>query len=172
MPVRSDPLSQPPPPPATQAAPAEASVEAASAPLPPTLDVPLSPKGLARAWSKIVSEVGRRRRTVRESLAQARPVAVEGDRVVLDVSHGEAHLEGLERTRRAIQDAIEAVTGHRVQLTFRSADETDAPDAEPAENGPTRLHDAADRVERFRGYRSKDPALDAAADVLDLELLE
>ena len=170
-PARSSPPSRP-----LSAAPPEttAPVESDEAPPPvsPALDVPLTPEGLARAWSKIVTEVGRRRRMVRESLAQARPVSVEGDRVVLDVSHGEAHLEGLERTRSAIQGVIEKVTGHRVRLTFQSAGETDAPDPKPAEQGPARLHEATDRAERLRVYRSKDPALDAAADALDLELLE
>ena len=172
---RPSPVSATPDPPVTPpaaAGPADVSAEASSEPARPTVDVPLTREGLARAWSKIVSDVGRRRRMVRESLAQARPSAVEGDRVVLDVSHGEAHLEGLERSRQAIQGAIEAVTGHRVRLTFRSADETDTSGAEAADQGPMRLNDQTDRAERLRVYRSKDPALDAAADALDLELLE
>ncbi len=172
---RPSPVPATPDPPLTPpavAGPADVSAEASSEPARSAVDVPLTREGLARAWSKIVSDVGRRRRMVRESLAQARPSAVEGDRVVLDVSHGEAHLEGLERSRQAIQGAIEAVTGHRVRLTFRSADETDTSGAEAADQGPMRLNDQTDRAERLRVYRSKDPALDAAADALDLELLE
>jgi DNA polymerase-3 subunit gamma/tau len=171
-PAASTPSSRPPPRPPPQETERVVVADVTPAPPSPALDVPLTTEGLARAWSKIVSEVGRRRRMVRESLAQARPVSVEGDRVVLDVSHGDAHLEGLERTRSAIQGAIETVTGHRVRLTFRSVDEADTPDEEPPTRAPARLHDATDRAERLRVYRSKDPALDAAADTLDLELLE
>jgi DNA polymerase-3 subunit gamma/tau len=138
----------------------------------PRLPVPLTPEGLASAWPAVVSEVGRRRRMVRESLAQARPVAVEGDRVTLHVTKGEAHLEGLERNRRAVQEAIQTVTGHRVALVFGSAGDAAGPAANATDIEPKRLHEDTDRAERLRMYRSKDPTLDAAVDALDLELLE
>jgi hypothetical protein len=37
---------------------------------------------------------------------------------------------------------------------------------------PQRLNQEQDREERLRRYRSKDPALDAMAEALDLEVIE
>ena len=124
---------------------------------------------LSQAWPTIAAHVGRRRRVVQEALSHVEPVSVEGDCVTLALSSGETHLEGLERSRKAIASAIESVTGHHVSLAFRLPDSTPVP-SESSE--PRRLNEDRDREERLRVYRSKDPALDAAVDALDLELLE
>jgi DNA polymerase-3 subunit gamma/tau len=136
---------------------------------PPSPESPLTVDGLREAWPEVAAQVGRRRRVVQEALSHVEPVAVEGDRVTLELTDGETHLEGLERGRGTIASAIRSVTGHRVSLTFRISGGTPNPE-EP--NEPRRLDEAGDRGERLRLYRSKDPALDAAADALDLELLE
>jgi hypothetical protein len=61
------------------------------------------------------------------------------------------------------------VVGRSLQLVLREGAGADRPEDEPE---PKRLDDTSDREERLRLYRRKDPALDAAADALDLELLE
>ncbi len=145
---------------------------AQSAPPPPPASLkgaPLTAESLGKAWPTISAQVGQRRRVVQEALSHAKPVSVDGDMVTLALSNGDTHLEGLERSRKAIVSAIESVTGHRVSLVFRTADRT--PDPGRARE-PRRLNEEADREERLRLYRSKDPALDAAAEALDLELLE
>ena len=135
----------------------------------PPKDAPLTVETLSQAWPTIAGHVGRRRRVVQEALSHVEPVAVDEDCVVLALSDGETHLEGLERSRKAIVSAIESVTGHRVTLAFRASESVAAP-REASE--PRRLDEEGDREERLKLYRSKDPALDAAADALDLELLE
>jgi DNA polymerase-3 subunit gamma/tau len=136
---------------------------------PPAKQGPLTLEGLQQTWGDVVTAVGRRRRMVRESLQHATPASVDGDQVVVTVSEWDAHLEGLERSRPVIVAAIEAATGHRVHLTFQSAS---TPPDSPRKTEHRRLDEDTDRDERLRLYRSKDPALDAVADALDLELLE
>jgi len=153
-----------PPPPDAPSAPARAAPTGK-----PSKAGPLTIDGLAEAWPAIAAEVGRRRRVVQEAMRHATPAAIDGDRVTLEVQEGEAHLEGLERSRQVIQTAIETLTGRRVVLDFRPAG-TESTESDNSD--PRRLDEHGDREERLRLYRSKDPALDAAADALDLQLLE
>ncbi|MFQ6044898.1 MAG: DNA polymerase III subunit gamma/tau, partial [Gemmatimonadales bacterium] len=127
---------------------------------------PLDLAALARRWSEVEERIGRRSRMIREALVHARPVAVKGSEVVLEVTEGDIHLDGLERGREVIAEAIGAVFQQPVKVACRPAPNS------PEEPPPGRLSEEADREERLRQYRSQDPALDALADALDLELLE
>ncbi|MGD2136332.1 MAG: DNA polymerase III subunit gamma/tau [Gemmatimonadales bacterium] len=141
----------------------------AAAPVPPVGEGPLTLETLRRAWPAVVEAVGSRRRMVRESLGHARPAALEGDELALAVDEGAGQLEGLERSRREIARAIQAVTGRSVRVALRVVPAVEAADA-AAE--PRRLDENSDRQERLQHYRRKDASLDAVADALDLELLE
>lgn len=125
--------------------------------------------GLVRRWSEIEEVAGRKSRIIREAMAHARPVAVAGDEVVLEVTDGDVHLEGLERGRAVIAEAISSVFRRPVVVACRAAAGSSS-DATP--RSPGRLSEETDREERLRHYRSQDPALDAVAEALDLELLE
>ena len=150
------------------AAPDSGEGEGGSAP-PRAGSVPLTLDSLLGAWDDVVERVGRRRRMVREALARARPVAVLGDSVVLEVTDSEVHLEGLERSRDLIADAISSVVAQPVKLTYRPAA---GPLADTVAEQPRRLSRQTDRDERLKQYRAKDPTLDAVAEAFDLELLE
>ena len=121
----------------------------------------------------MVEAVGRRRRVLREAMAQATPV-LEGETLVLAVSGSEVHLQGLEGGRRAIETAVHQVLGTswRVVVRPRDAPPPGDPPPGPAGEAPKRLNRDAERQERLKHYRGKDAALDAAADALDLELLD
>lgn len=128
----------------------------------------LTLESVREVWPRIVEEVGAKRRLARESLAHARPVSLTGEELTLEVDEAAGHREGLERSRTAIAKAVQSVTGWSVRLVFRegaSSEPVGQPDVK-------RLDDTSDREERLRLYRRKDPSLDAAADALDLELLE
>jgi hypothetical protein len=114
----------------------------------------------------VVEAAGKRRRLVREALSHATPAAVEGDLVTLEVSDCEVHLEGLERSRDIVAKAMVDVTGKAARVAYRPAS------GEAPANNARRLDREGDRGERLKGYRAKDPSLDAMADALDLELLE
>jgi DNA polymerase-3 subunit gamma/tau len=135
---------------------------------PPNVSGDLTLDALRGAWARIVEEVGRRRPILREALSDVTPEAVDGTAARLIVGSA-SHLEGLDRARKGIAAAIHAVTGHtvRIELAGPSEPQDGAPRSEPR-----RLNDESDREQRLHRYRQKDPSLDAAAEALDLELLE
>jgi hypothetical protein len=94
---------------------------------------------------------------------------VEGSEVVLVVT--EVRRPIVEKKRAEIEAAIAAVAGAVVRVVLRPPG---APTAETARPGgaPRRLDQQAERDQRLAAYRSKDQALDAVADALDLELLD
>ena len=169
--VSSAPAAPPAPPPPASPAPGASS----AAPARPTSSVPSAPPAtgpLAR-WDEVVEAVGRQRRVLREAMAQATPV-LEGETLVLAVSGSEVHLQGLEGGRRAIETAVHQVLGTSWRVVVRPGDAPPPGDPPPGPAGeaPKRLNRDAERQERLKHYRGKDAALDAAADALDLELLD
>ena len=146
-------------------APSRSKGRGKAAPASP-MEGPLTLEALAQRWPAVVEAAGKRRRLVREALSHATPAVVEGDQVTLEVSDCEVHLEGLERSRDIVVKAVADVTGKSVQLAYRPAA------GEAPQNNAQRLDRKADRGERLKSYRAKDPSLDAVADALDLELLE
>ncbi len=150
--------------PSTPAPAPDPAAAGASAGAPPA-------SGPLSRWADVVEAVGKQRRMLREALAHATP-GLEGDTLVLAVSGSEVHLQGLEEGRRAIEAAVRDVLGAPWRVVVRSG-EPAAGRGEPAEGqGPKRLNRDAERQERLKHYRGKDAALDAAADALDLELLD
>ena len=131
---------------------------------------PLTFENLQRAWPAVVDAVGERRRMVQEALTHAKLDEVRGEVVTLTVADSEVHLDGLERTRDVVADAIGSVMGTTVQVVYQMAGRGGSDAVVPAE--PKRMDRSRDREERLRAYRSKDAALDAMAEALDLELLE
>jgi DNA polymerase-3 subunit gamma/tau len=154
--------------PAARAAAATPAPPAAAAPSPSPAPPPPGPLG---RWDDVVEAVGKRRRMLREALAHAVP-ALEGATLVLTVSGSDVHLQGLEEGRRAVETAVHEVLGASWRVVVRSGDQVSRGDAPVPEEGPKRLNRDAERQERLAHYRGKDAALDAAADALDLELLD
>ncbi len=121
------------------------------------------------AWSSILERVGARRRMLQEALGHAAPVAVKDGVVVLEVSDSEVHLEGLERGRPTIEEAIRDTLGSSpVRVQFKSAGHSGQVEL----GQPRRLDRSAEQQERLKRYREKDPSLDAIAEALDLEVIE
>lgn len=106
---------------------------------------------------------------VREALTHASPSSFENGTLTLVVSESSVHLEGLERNRELVARTISAVLGSPVQVVYQSASRAGEAPGPPETQ---RLNRDSARDERLRVYREKDPALDAVADALDLELLE
>ena len=154
---------------AEPSAPRPVSAPAAAVTEQSVVSGPLTLEALRAAWPAILEEVARRRRLLGEALKSASPHSATDGAVVLAVSDGAAQLEGLDRNRGVVAGAIEAVTGHRVSVTLQAAGAEPAPETA---REARRLDRDADREKRLRHYREKDPALDAAAEALDLELLE
>jgi hypothetical protein len=105
---------------------------------------------------------------LQEALAEASVVDVRGDAVIVHVAEGSVHRQGLEAKRKFVDETLVAVFGRPLRLAF-----DDAPRDAPAPATPSRrLDPQAEKTQRLKGYRAKDPTLDAVAEALDLELLE
>jgi DNA polymerase-3 subunit gamma/tau len=159
----------PVPAPRTSTAPAASSASSAPSAAPAAAASPAS--GPLSRWDDVVEAVGKRRRMLREALAHAVP-ALEGDTLVLTVSGSDVHLQGLDEGRRAVETAVHEVLGTSWRVVVRSGNQAPPGDVRSPEEGPKRLNRDAERQERLAHYRGKDAALDAAADALDLELLD
>lgn len=100
-----------------------------------------------------------------QALASTSLVAADPPRVVL---HLDSSAPGagitFEAQRARLAALFERVLGGRVQLEIGGDD--------PAPARPQRLSGETLRADRLKGLRKRDPALDAAADALDLEIVE
>ena len=154
------PATKPPPP-----------VTAAPAPAPSDLDGAPDLDRVNTDWDAVLEYVGARKPLVREVLSQSYPRAVSGNVVSLEVPHGDLSLEGLTRNRGLVEEALASIYGgkFRVELVPPGAGES-LPTPGPDATGRQTVE--GDREARLRAYRNQDPALDAVADALDLELLD
>lgn len=135
----------------------------------PISEQSLTLQHLFEVWEKVLQEVGSSSRMLREALVHAKPQQVGEGELVLGVGDGDVHLEGLQRGSTHIAEAIFRVTGSEVKIKFVIQDDGGTASA-PAE--AARLDEKTDKEERLKAYRAKDKALDAAAEALDLELME
>jgi len=91
-------------------------------------------------------------------------VSVEGTTVTLELTEeNPMYREALDRQSGALDEILTAITGAAAQARV-------APPTSAA--APERLTEEGARAERLTKVRKRDPALDAAATVLDLEVLD
>jgi len=162
--------------PGTPSGPAASSALSAPAapPAPPAPPAPSAAAGtgseVERRWAEVVETVGQKSRMLREALSRA-TVMVEGEVVILEVAGSEVHLQGLENGRKAIEAALQQVLGQAMRVRVQPAG-SGQPSTGGPQDPPRRMSRDTERDERLQRYRAKDPGLNAAADALDLELLE
>jgi DNA polymerase-3 subunit gamma/tau len=155
------PTVQPPPPEAPEAvAPSAAPVSA----------IPFTVAGLESAWAAIVADARRESPFLGEALGAARPIDATAPQVTIELLDPNPVIsERLTRQREVVQSLLFRYLGSPVQLALGSAA---ASPEESAPARPKRMSDAGAKAERLKTLRKKDPALDAAADELDLEIVD
>jgi DNA polymerase-3 subunit gamma/tau len=125
---------------------------------------------LEAAWSGIVADARKESPFLGEALGAARPIGAAAPQVTIELQDPNPVIaERLNRQRDVVQSIISRYVGSPVQLALGSA--TPSPD-DSAPGKPRRMSDAGARAERLRTLRKKDPALDTAADELDLEIVD
>jgi len=139
----------------------------APAPAPVVATDYVSHPAVAR-WPEVLEAVGRRRRVLKEALSHAVPTLGQDGEVILMLQPGTGHVDGVERGRGLIAEALAEVLGRPTSVVVREGTAPVAPTAPE----PVRRTREADQDERLRAMRAKDPVLDSLADALDLELLE
>ncbi len=137
---------------------------------PPAGSVAFTVDGLAAVWEQ-AAEAGRgTSRFLGEALAQATPVQVRPPEVLVELRDDNHALQAqLERHRAVVEALLAGWTGQPVRLAIRVAE---APSPAAAPPKARRISESRLRAERLEAGRRKDPALDTAADALDLEVLD
>ena len=126
-------------------------------------------EGLTRAWPDLAQAAREQSRFLGEALAAARPVSVEGSEARLSIPDSNPiHLEALGRQRDAVERLLAEATGQTVRIVLAEAGGQGA----SATPRARRLTESEARAERLKVLKARDPALEIAAESLDLEVLE
>jgi DNA polymerase III subunit gamma/tau len=126
-----------------------------------------SGQALSDAWPEILAEVKARNRFLGEALAGTAPGPVEGSSLpVVLAESNRLFAEGIQAQAAMVEEVVQRHTGQalRIRVTVAQGEEA-APKARP-------ITESSLRADRLRSFRAKDPALDTAADALDLEIVD
>jgi hypothetical protein len=130
--------------------------------------VPFTLEGMRERWTELVALVRGESRFLAEALAGTEVASVAPPLVTVALSEpNPLFLERLERQADTIEAAFSRAVGAPVRLRMGAG-----PAAAPSDPRTRRISDASIRADRLKGFRAKDPTLDAAADELDLEIVE
>ena len=141
------------------------SVTAAAGPL---LTGALSVEGLRSVWPELVNRGRVQSQLFGAMVAALTPSAVVGRVVTLEMGPAAGPmLEGARTRLAAIAELLGGAIGHSVEARI-----LDGGASEASLDRPKRLSENDLRGQRLREIRGKDAALDAAADALDLEIVE
>ncbi|HWB41548.1 MAG TPA: DNA polymerase III subunit gamma/tau [Gemmatimonadales bacterium] len=122
---------------------------------------------LSDSWPAILAEVRSRSRFLGEALAATTPGEVESGSLPLTL--GESNplfAERIQAQAKAVEEVVQRHTGQAVRIRVALAE------GQPAEAKPRAMTESSVRADRLRAFRAKDPALDTAADALDLEIVD
>ena len=156
------------PQPAGQRVPGEASPPPSVPTSPPTAKLTPSIEAIRAGWPAIVVAARVQSRFLGELLASVEPseLVLPWLNVVMREPN-QLFAERLEQEATKVEDILTRTLGQPVRLRVTLAA---PPDGGPV--GKRRLSDASVKADRLREFRSKDPALDTAADALDLEIVD
>ncbi len=141
---------------------------AASAAAPAIAGLAFTLESLRDRWADVVAAVRGESRFLAEALAGTAVAAVAPPVVSLALTEpNPLFLERLEQQAGVIEGVIGRAVAAPVRVRLGGAAVAPAPDPRTR-----RISDASIRADRLKGFRAKDPTLDAAADELDLEIVE
>jgi hypothetical protein len=131
--------------------------------------IPATLGAVRTAWPVIVAEVRRRSRFLGEALAATAPAELELPWLTVTLPEpNPLFTERLRAQAQAVEEVLRQALGQATQL--RVAELTPAGDVAPPK--PRKLTEATLKADQLRSFRAKDPALDTAADALDLEIVD
>ncbi len=147
----------------------------AGAASPPAADPAAAPsaqftlESLVATWPELVVVARARSRFLGEAFAAAKPTTVDPPAVILTLADGNPmHVEALTRQREAVERLLGETVGQPVRVSLGGPTSGGAVPSPKAR----RLSESEARAERLKVLAGRDPALGAAADALDLEVLE
>ena len=135
----------------------------------PAAPTPTGSGDLSAAWPEILAEVRSGSRILGEALAAAKPGTPDGGSLPLVlVESNPIFAEAIQAKAAAIEDTIQRHTGQSLRIRVTVGDVEGAASVPK----PRPLTESSLRADRLRSFRAKDPALDTAADALDLEIVD
>jgi hypothetical protein len=158
---------RPPPPPAQQTAPPPTRPEGTRPAGPPSSALALD--AISVAWPAIVVAVRSYSRFLGEAFAATEPAELELPWLTVVMREpNPLFAERLLQEAGKVEEVLSRSLGQPVRLRVT------APSAaqETSTSKPRRMSESSLKAERLREFRSKDPALDTAADALDLEIVD
>lgn len=131
------------------------------------MPVPRTTAGLRAVWPEVLETATRQSRLLGQALEHARAEVADNGNVTLRFGPDEAVFrEGVERQIAVVVTILSARLGAEVRVV------TAAAEAATGGKRSKRLSVQELRSDRLGELRRRDPALDAAADALDLELVD
>ena len=155
-------------------APAPAPAADPGAPAPSSLlaTADFSVPALRSAWPAVVAAVRERKPFLAEAVATAEPAEAAPPWLTVRIPEsGGLFVQALQEHAGLVEEIIGRVVGQAVRLRVASGSPPDAGTGGAAA-APRRMSEASIRAERLSHLRAKDPALDTAAEALDLEIVE
>ena len=124
---------------------------------------------LREAWTEIVAEVREKSRFLGEALGGTVPAAVDLPWLTVELSEpNPLFAERLQGQAGAVEEVLRRATGADLRLRVTDGGKGGGGSAPP----PRRMTEESIKADRLRTFRAKDPALDTAADALDLEIVD
>jgi hypothetical protein len=115
----------------------------------------------------VVAAVRVRSRFLGEALAASKPSTLELPWLTVVMAEpNQLFADRLHQEAGQVEEVLSRSLGQPVRLRV-----TAGPDS-GSSSKPRRMSDSSLKAERLREFRSKDPALDTAADALDLEIVD
>jgi hypothetical protein len=125
-------------------------------------------EAITAAWRAILATAARQSRLLSQALEHAKPSVPEPGVVALEFGPDSAVFrEGVAKQLATVEAILGASIGATVVVRIG-----ERPAGEPPAAKPGRISPEGIRAERLQQIRAGDPALDAAADALDLELVD
>jgi DNA polymerase III subunit gamma/tau len=148
---------------------------ASGSPAPPSAGPPVRPsapstgsgQALSGVWPEILAEVRSRNRFLGEALAATAPGEIESGSLQLVLAESNPlFAEKIQAEAAAVEEVVARHTGRPLRIRVAVAQ------GEPPASRSRSLTESSLRADRLRSFRAKDPALDTAADALDLEIVD
>jgi DNA polymerase III subunit gamma/tau len=131
--------------------------------------LPGSLEAVRADWPEMVAAVRLHSRFLGEALAATEPLAIDSPWLTVRmVEPNQLLAERLQEEAAKIEEVLSLSLGQPTRLRVSAAAEGD--NSPPPK--PRRMSESSLKAERLREFRSKDPALDTAADALDLEIVD
>jgi DNA polymerase-3 subunit gamma/tau len=154
--------------------PADAATDASPLPRepaapPPTAKLAPSIEAIRAGWPAIIVAARVQGRFLGELLASVEPVALVLPYLNVALKEpNQLFAERLEQEAPKVEEILTRSLGQPIRLRLvANPDQLDPPQARPR-----RMSDSSIKADRLREFRAKDPALDTAADALDLEIVD